>query len=124
MEIVWAAGFFDGEGCTHSRGGGYPAITISQREREPLERFQSAVAGGVIYVADRGGRPMYRYCVGSIAEVARVCALIRPHVCSIKAQQIDAVWERYEEMRKTVSVRHSPEHAAKIKAAMRQREAA
>lgn len=49
-EIKWAAGFFDGEGCTsvskrntHGRPYKYPTISLAQAEPIVLERFNAAV---------------------------------------------------------------------------------
>jgi len=47
-ELAWAAGFFDGEGCTtlHKWGGMRPRVTIGQVDREVLDRFKLAVGRG------------------------------------------------------------------------------
>jgi hypothetical protein len=51
-ELAWAAGFFDGEGCiTHRRDRAWISIamSVSQSDRQPLDRFQRAVGGiGVV----------------------------------------------------------------------------
>lgn len=50
-ELAWAAGFFDGEGCTSvSKVWGaqrtpVPRISIAQTDPRPLERFHRAVGG-------------------------------------------------------------------------------
>lgn len=52
MELVdlgWAAGFYEGEGhLSKSTGNGGPLVSISQCNREPLEKIQS-LFGGQIY---------------------------------------------------------------------------
>ena len=59
-EIAWAAGFFDGEGCSSSRANGrgsrnHPSLHVSQNNRDTLERFQAAVGGvGAIYERNNG----------------------------------------------------------------------
>lgn len=55
IELAWAAGFFDGEGCVsrkknQSNGRRAPFLQVSQTNRVVLDRFQAAVGGlGVIY---------------------------------------------------------------------------
>jgi len=55
-ELAWAAGFFDGEGCTtyhlgkHQRK--YPRLRVSQsgnNGNELLERFKNAIGFGIVY---------------------------------------------------------------------------
>ena len=49
-DLAWAAGFFDGEGCT---SGGTnvrcPVIIIGQVHREVLEKFLMVLGVGTIY---------------------------------------------------------------------------
>ena len=48
-ELAWAAGFFDGEGCfCFSEAGQYVCVSITQTEREPLDRFERAVGLGKV----------------------------------------------------------------------------
>jgi hypothetical protein len=75
LELAWAAGFFDGEGCTHlskyTRNGvkhAYVSITIAQVERANLERWQKAVGVGSIGNARHHGgntKPFYVLTVSS-----------------------------------------------------------
>lgn len=55
-ELAWAAGFFDGEGCTiiHTKN---PSIVVyvSQKEPTTLERFVSAVRVGKVYFSKNYG---------------------------------------------------------------------
>lgn len=46
IEIAWAAGFWDGEGCCYRGKGGDLRMSISQCSPEPLERFQKAIGFG------------------------------------------------------------------------------
>ncbi len=43
-ELYWIAGFFEGEGC-FARCGGTIVITVSQVQREPLERLKNLLGG-------------------------------------------------------------------------------
>jgi len=62
IDIAWAAGFFDGEGCIHIgrvfrgvRPVYVPMITVSQVAREPLDELQRLFAGGIYNASS--GRP-------------------------------------------------------------------
>jgi hypothetical protein len=77
-ELAWAAGFFDGEGCTYLKKGrkSYsPALGITQNDPEVLHRFQKAVgAGAVNGPYDYRGRGyktniFWRYSAGNISEI-------------------------------------------------------
>lgn len=78
IELAWAAGFFDGEGCiTLSRG--IPVVSIAQVERTPLERFMNAVELGRINGPYAGGyrsgyicRPQYKYALTQIDDVRKL----------------------------------------------------
>lgn len=91
-ELAWAAGFFDGEGCTtYNTSGGhrYPALVIAQVEREPLERFMAAVGMGKIYGPYRvnlRSKPQFRYHARS-KNVKQVLALMWPWLSRPKRDQ-------------------------------------
>lgn len=49
IELAWAAGFYDGEGCTsvHRTNGNHNLrISIQQIDPRPLQRFLNAIEGG------------------------------------------------------------------------------
>lgn len=71
---VWAAGFFDGEGCvglynTGSNGNSrYPVIRVSQARREPLDYLQEMFGGTVVIQYRAKGKTYYSWqLVGSKA---------------------------------------------------------
>lgn len=92
-ELAWAAGFFDGEGCTYLSHGGaggrkrYPRLSIGQNHREPLDRFAAAVGGGNVCGPDKNGE--FKWTLGG-AKAAAAMAAIRPHLCSAKTEQYEA----------------------------------
>lgn len=43
MDIAWAAGFIEGEGCFTTHG----QVTVTQKTIEPLARLQEFVGGGI-----------------------------------------------------------------------------
>jgi hypothetical protein len=92
-ELAWAAGFFDGEGCTTVRlqqgrtGNWNPILRIfvTQKEREPLERFQRAVGGlGGIY-KHRAGHHIF--AVGKRDDVHFILENLWPFLCNAKRKQ-------------------------------------
>ena len=85
-ELAWAAGFFDGEGCTtNRRAGRLPTcigllICIGQSDIRPLERFKKAV-GGLGYIRGpmqkrQGNKPVYRYDTGNFMHAQAILAMI------------------------------------------------
>lgn len=60
LELAWAAGFFDGEGCFG--GQRYLSASIGQVNRTNLFRFQAAVGVGVVSRPyDKGNKPISFY---------------------------------------------------------------
>lgn len=97
IELAWAAGFFDGEGCFHVRkqgGNQYGSVKISQADPEVLERFRSAVGIGHIYGPYTSKtKPMWYYSCTRREDVHRICELLKPYLSSIKLKQRQTVVE-------------------------------
>jgi hypothetical protein len=52
IELAWAAGFFDGEGCTSGgacKGNHQIYMAVSQKDKLPLIKFQQIVGCGHLY---------------------------------------------------------------------------
>lgn len=103
IELAWAAGFLDGEGCfstmTNRRGKvrNYPLLTISQRERYVLDRFMKAVGEGYVngpYNKDKGAGAYY-YRVNGYEKVLRVAKLLWPYLSPVKRAQARRVLAAY-----------------------------
>ena len=107
-ELAWAAGFFDGEGSTaNARNGKYHRvlISVSQTTLEPLERFRDALGGlgnihgpyqrtdprftGVI-------KPFWVYQCQAQGEVRAVYETLKPWLCSIKREQMEACLREFD----------------------------
>ena len=73
-ELAWAAGFFDGEGCTLCRKPktGYRQLSfeVAQNEISTLRRFESALGFGSISGPYRGSEYQYRACSFEKAQAA------------------------------------------------------
>lgn len=94
-ELAWSAGFFDGEGSTTAshnyRRINMATLTITQTEREPLERFQRATGGfGAIYLYTRkdGAKPQFIWRVSRFEHVQAVVAMLWNYLCQPKRDQI------------------------------------
>jgi hypothetical protein len=107
QELAWAAGFYDGEGCTtiHGEGRGWPAprISIGQVDRFVLDRFQSAVMGlGVVCgpnagVPSKNQRPSYKYYTYRHEFTQAVIALLWKWLSPMKRQQAIKVLTVYRQ---------------------------
>lgn len=97
-ELMWAAGFFDGEGHCHCHRG--LRIMITQRHREPLERFAAAFAVGKIIETERDGRPLFHYYPQNSTDTRYVAELLLSRVSEIKREQIGNALAAYEHQQK------------------------
>jgi hypothetical protein len=96
-ELAWAAGFFDGEGCSRSKSKKYSVMTINQIDTEVLERFHKAVLGlGKIYGPyipsgiTKAGEPrkqMWTWRVSNWIDCQAVYAMLYPFLGTIKRAQ-------------------------------------
>jgi hypothetical protein len=89
---MWAAGFFDGEGCIgiqkQQRGRyWYLNVQITQKDRRPLDRFLSAVDGlGTIGGPYERDGMKHRYRVSGVAA-EQVLEWLRPWLSEPKLEQ-------------------------------------
>jgi len=94
-ELAWAAGFFDGEGCTSvlkaSRDRyAYMRLSVSQKYPEVLERFKAALGHGSIYKSKT--RSVYSLDVYKNERVIDVLNQLWPYLSERKKQQaLDAM---------------------------------
>lgn len=94
-ELAWAAGFFDGEGCTSLHRGNprspRPVISIGQVGTECLERFKAAVFGiGNILPRQSKCKPepgAYVYVAARFVEVQAVICLLWNYLSTPKRRQ-------------------------------------
>ena len=83
-EIIWAAGFFDGEGSLHiAKKVNHVRIALGQVDPRPLERFQRAVGVGRVYGPYRSKRwPVQReqwaFRTGKKDEINHILNLLWP----------------------------------------------
>lgn len=98
IEHVWAAGFWDGEGCVSLSYRGkyqYPrsVLQIAQVDRRPLERFRNAVGfGNVLGPYPSGHAKGSEYSVWRVEGNTHLLAfknLLYQYLCEPKREQID-----------------------------------
>jgi hypothetical protein len=104
-QTAWAAGFYEGEGSISfklQRGRGPGAgpgaraigVTVTQKDREPLDMFRAAVGFGAVC---RLGRGMYSWNAGKLSDVERLVALFWPYLSTRRRiQAMEALRSYYE----------------------------
>jgi len=111
LDFAWAAGFFDGEGCTGtgSTKGRPNAVrifaSVGQQSRSPsivpsvLSRFQRAVRGmGYIrapYLDPRSGTYAHQWRADSFEEAQAVVAVLWANLGDVKRAQAAAAFRRF-----------------------------
>jgi len=101
-ELAWAAGFFDGEGSIGtyfnrphvdgSQGSGTTRLTITQKDRRPLDRFREAVGVGSVTQRQPDAQHdygMYALQVVKRAGVHQIIWLLWPWLSEPKREQIE-----------------------------------
>ena len=96
-EHAWAAGFFDGEGCT-TFSNRYMYMQVKQVDEYGLRRFHSAIGGiGKIHLGRRP-RPIFVWRAGGRHAMA-VMEIIGPHLSLAKREQYKRCFESWDEIR-------------------------
>jgi hypothetical protein len=107
--LAWAAGFYDGEGCTlignSGKGNAYPRMAVSQKHREVLDKFRNAVQIGKVYVNENRNVP-FRWEVNGSKQVAATLTLIWPELGSEKRNQAHRTWNKLIDL--GVRVQYAP----------------
>lgn len=94
IDLAWAAGFLDGEGCFRAGSRGKtehirPEIIAYQAtNRAPIDRLQT-ILGGRVYVVPAKtvtGRQQYRWHLEGACNLVEVIPLLLPHL-SVKQEQ-------------------------------------
>lgn len=97
-ELAWAAGFFDGEGYTHSRGvrdrgNQPPLISVSQVDPRSLERLKFAVLGcgkvrGPYGPYGTNKQPFYVWQTSNLPDTIAVAGLLWNWIGPVKRVQM------------------------------------
>ena len=103
-ELAWAAGFFDGEGCTYStisENRVVVGVMVSQASRDLLDRFREAVGFGKVYGPYKNNGsfskgPKYSWSAPGLERVQALVAMLWFKLGAVKKQQAAAVLTRYK----------------------------
>ena len=95
-DVVWTAGFLEGEGSFHiwkTKGHLRPRVKASQIDTEPLERLKT-IWGGSVTIERRAGsdyqtRREINYWSLSNQRAANLMELVRPFMSARRREQID-----------------------------------
>ena len=105
-KLIWAAGFFEGEGTVHITKQGYLDVKIANTSYKSLKLLQS-ISGGRIYKY-----PNYRKKNGDTTSIYRLCIFglkayeflkkILPYM-KFRRRQVELAIEFYDQERKNVN---------------------
>ena len=99
VEIAWAAGLFEGEGCWRAKGS-YPCAQLKTADLDVLQRFVRIVGVGRIR-DDRWHlkpghehfKPLYRWEVGGTARVRYLAEILGPYLGERRRRRIAEILE-------------------------------
>lgn len=120
-ELIWAAGFFDGEGCTYLRKSvkgrgnifGRPFVSVGQSGYEcpyVLKRFHRAVGGlghirGPYFPKAENRKPVWKWLTHTPYESVKVIKLLWPELSPVKKTQAKEAFLKHIEGRKLIEER-------------------
>ena len=98
LELAWAAGFFDGDGCvtvTHQVKQGKPyswlSMSAAQSDRRPLERLASILGGRIIPVGPNAlsVKQRWRWQLTGRAAIITAMESLAPYLSDPTLEQWD-----------------------------------
>jgi hypothetical protein len=123
-ELAWAAGFFDGEGCTCLRkeykknnlGKRYRTISVQmqivQVRSEPLRRFHNVLGlgsfGGPYTPSGKNSKRYFKWSTAGRKSVCQALILMWPWLSLPKREQAQQVWRSLQQMRSKKSQQLPP----------------
>jgi len=87
VDLAWAAGIFEGEGCIYQyrgRGYQYPRLKVGMTDEDIVRRFHEIVGCGSVTRFNspahekRGNKPVWVWTAGRTEDVARVAGMLWP----------------------------------------------
>ena len=103
IDIVWAAGLFEGEGCisTPSRNNCIKRVLyIGMTDKDVMERFVSVVGYGNLngpQWKQGGTKPVWQWSIERRPEVLRILKMFLPHLGKRRAEKaIEAITHIHE----------------------------
>lgn len=112
IELAWAAGLFDGEGCVgcYQKNRKWPSLKVSISQAanpEVLHRFKRAVGGygnvtgGKVKI--EGRKPVWSYAANNQDEVRAIAKLLWPYLSTPKKHQFNTALREWRRRRALTS---------------------
>lgn len=101
LDLAWAAGFFDGEGCISTVRVGNPRnyvyinIFVSQNDIRPLEKFLRIFPGGRIY---KKKIQEHMLCYYSKKSVANIITSLWPYFSELSKEKYQRATHKLEQL--------------------------
>lgn len=112
LEVAWAAGLFEGEGCIHADrklGRIRLRFTVTSTDLDVLERFRNAVGCGAIsgpYWHQKSTKPTYSWKARRPEDVEQLKALLRPFLGRRRLARLEELEAEQQSQRPLLSRRH------------------
>lgn len=102
IEIAWAAGLFEGEGCItmrtknwSSKGYGQARLKLVMTDEDVVRKFSAIIGIGTVRESDRevkrGYKMQWEWCIGSRAGVSAVLELLYPYLGQRRRNRADEI---------------------------------
>lgn len=91
LEVAWAAGLFEGEGCFRHRSGTRIAAFLNMTDRDVVERFARIVGHGTVRWRDMPAprKRLYTWEINAVEEVREMIAMFRPYLGERRGARAD-----------------------------------
>ena len=96
LEVAWAAGLFEGEGCITrnlSHGKSYRKLSMNMTDKDVMQKFVDIIGYGNLngpyyYSGDRAHcKPRWQWEIGRKGEVLRALKLLLPYFGERRAEK-------------------------------------
>lgn len=95
LDVAWAAGLFEGEGCVHPRGKTSGELTLGSTDRDVVERFRDIVGFGTISTELRPPhKTLYKWSASNVADCTDVLSAFLPFLGERRADAAEALVRR------------------------------
>ena len=97
VQVAWAAGFFEGEGCIKTQKANYQAICINNTDKDVIERFVSIVNYGNLNGPYKSNgrkhkpthKPYWSWEISKKSEVKRILEMFLPYLGKRRSQRAE-----------------------------------
>jgi hypothetical protein len=89
IEVAWAAGLFEGEGCIVYRGRTAAELILGTTDEDIAQRFAAVMGYGSVSTEERTGthKTLYRWYLSEGTKIAEVLTLLMPHFGARRRQR-------------------------------------